>query len=1123
MEKITVDGNEACSKTSYLFTEVAGIYPITPSSTMAEHLDEWSSEGRLNLFNDNVKVVEMQSEAGAAGFVHGSLEAGLLTTTYTASQGLLLMIPNMYKVAGEMLPLVIHVAARSLATHALSILGDHQDIYAARSTGFVMLASSSVQDASYLAGVAHLSAIKASLPVLHFFDGFRTSHEIDKINVLSDFEYKEMIDMEALNKFRSRALNPMNPNTRGTAQNDSVYFQATESRNNFYNNVPNIVNEYMEKINAKANTNYKPFNYYGSPTAKYVIVAMGSVCETIKETIDYLNGDYGLVEVHLFRPFSKEYFLKSLPMTVEKIAVLDRTKEAGSVGEPLYLDVKSIVNTPIYGGRYGLSSKNTTPKDIKAVFEMLETNPINNFTIGIEDDLTHLSLKTDPNFKISNSKEFLIYGYGSDGMVTASKSIMKLVGNNTDNFVQGYFQYDSKKSGGVTTSHLRFNNNVIRSTYYVEKPSLVVCTKESYLDEYDILNNIEPNGTFILNTIKSEKELFVPNKVKNILLERNIKLYIINAYEIAAKVGLNNKISSILETVIIKLSNILDFDKAINEMKELVKAKFAKKGEQVVTANIQAMDLAIEGLVLVTEINSKEDKDYGNSVFDVVNHRKGDSLKTSDFLSISDGVFEPGTSAREKRMISDKVPKWINSNCISCNQCSLVCPHGVIRPYLIDQNEYNRLPEEIKNRCIKPLDKNLLDYYFIIAISVKDCTGCGLCINTCPGKNKEKALTFNSLDESLKENEQEIFDYLEKNIKEKNVTKDFVKNSQFYKPRFAFSGACAGCGETAYIKLLTQLLGDSLIVANATGCSSIYGGSFPSTPYLIPWANSLFEDNAEFGYGILIGNEVLKNRVKNIFQNHLNENNELYTKWLENSNSYQVTKEVFDQIDYNKIPELIPYKNYIVAKNVWTIGGDGWAYDIGYGGIDHILSTNDRAKILVLDTQVYSNTGGQSSKSSPKGSIAAFTTSGKKTNKKDLARMALSYPHVYVATVSLGANPNQLLKAFNEAINYDGPAIILAYTPCIEHGIEGGLINSVEMEKLATNSGYYPIFRFNPATNVFTLDSKNVNFDLYEDFLNKQTRYAMLKKVNPEKAEILIKENKEDAIRRFEYYKSLEK
>lgn len=1120
-KQITVDGNEACIKASYMFTELAGIYPITPSSPMAEHADVWSSKHIKNIFGDEVKIVEMQSEAGAAGFVHGSLEAGCLTSTYTASQGLLLMIPNMYKIAGEMLPCVIHVAARSLATHALSIFGDHQDVYATRATGFAMLASSSVQDAYYLGALSHLVAISSSMPFLHFFDGFRTSHEIDKIDILDESDFIDMIDYNALEKFKGKALSINNPNTRGTAQNDDIYFQVTESRNKYYNELPDKVSEYMNMINEKAGTNYRPFNYYGSKTASKVIVAIGSVCETIKEVVDSLE-NVGLIEVHLYRPFSVKYFLDVLPNTVEKIAVLDRTKEAGSIGEPLYLDVVSALkdkNIKVVGGRYGLSSKNTTPRDIKAVYDMLD-NPKNNFTIGIVDDVTNTSLRVDDSFTVGNSEEFLIYGYGSDGMVSASKSIMKLVGNNTDNYVQGYFEYDSKKSGGVTVGHLRFNKDKIRSTYYVENPSFVVVTKETYLNDFDCLSNIKDNGVFILNTIKTEQELnaTLPNNVKRVIIERNIKFYAINAYSLARSLGLSNKISTILESAILKLSNLIDYDIAKEEMKENARNRYFKKGEDIVKSNCEAIDRAVDYLKLINidDITTFDiDESYSN-IYEAMRKRKGNLLKTSDFIGTSDGIYEPGTSKYEKRNISEVVPFWINSNCIQCNMCSMVCPHGVIRPYLLSEEEYNKAPDYIKQRCTFDITKQ---GYYIVGISVKDCTGCGLCIKQCPGKKGVKALEFQKLDR--KDEEQKIFDYLDKNISYKKQNISNLKTIQYKKPKFEFHGACAGCGETAYIKLLTQMFGDNLVIANATGCSSIYGASLPSTPYTIPWSNSLFEDNAEFGYGILNATNFKRNKIKRIMEENLDSNKELFTKWLDNYDDYEVTKYVYDSLDYSKCPkELVDLKDYITKRVVFAVGGDGWAYDIGYGGIDHILSTNDNINVLVLDTQIYSNTGGQSSKASPKGSIASFTTSGKKNNKKDLARIALSYPHVYVAQVSLGANPNQLIKVFREAANYNGPSIIIAYAPCISHGIKGGMINTLDMEKLAVSSGYYPIFHYNPLEEKFYLDS-SADFDLYEEFLNSQTRYSMLSKINPDSAKELLESNKQNAINRYEYYRSL--
>lgn len=1118
----TMDGNEACARTSYMFTEIAGIYPITPSSPMAEHLDEWSND-TLNIFNDKVKVVEMQSEAGAAGFIHGALQNGVLATTFTASQGLLLMIPNMYKMAGEMLPCVMHVAARSLSTHALSIFGDHQDIYSARSTGFCMLASSSVQDASYLSGIAHLSAIESSLPFMHFFDGFRTSHEIDKIEVLELEDYKKLINLDALNKFRNRALNPMNPNTRGTAYNDDIYFQATEVRNKFYDEVPDIVNKYMEKINKLAGTTYKPFEYYGSKNAKKVIIAMGSVCETIKETIDNLDEELGLIEVHLYRPFSVKYLLNVLPDSVQKIAVLDRTKEFGSNGEPLYLDVVSALKNKqitIVGGRYGLSSKNTPPKCIKAVYDMLD-NPKNNFTIGITDDVTNLSLKTK-DFDIKTSKEILIYGYGSDGMVSASKSIIKLIGDNTKNYVQGYFQYDSKKSGGVTISHLRISDKKIKSTYYVENPDIVVVSKDSYFNEFEIIDKISKDSIFIVNTNKSETELInsFSSNLKKLLIDNNTKIYTLNAYDIASKVGLKNKISMIMECAYFYVTNIIDYKFAKEELIKYIKNKFSKKGDDIVNSNISALNMTENNIKEIKIGNSiNEDKKTIDDLYEAMFKRKGNDLPVSAFLSIPSGIFKPSTSKLEDKSISELVPHYISENCIECNQCSFVCPHSVIRPYLLSKEEYDASPDYIKTRCKKSM---LSDYYFIIGIAIKKCTGCGLCIKTCPGIKNIKALTFNSLSDEIKNKEQEVFDYLDKNIKDKNkFNTNTVKGIGFVKPKFEYCGACAGCGETSYIKLLTQLFKDNLVIANATGCSSIYGASAPSTPYNLPWASSLFEDNAEYGYGMLVSNNLIRNRIKNIMENNMdNENKELFKKWIDNYDNYEITKEVYDNLTDEIPDELKELKDYIPSRNYWCIGGDGWAYDIGFGGIDHVLASNENINILVLDTQVYSNTGGQASKASEIGSIASFATSGKKTNKKDLAKIALTYKNAYVAQISLGANMLQVLKALKEANDYNGPSIVIAYAPCISHGIKGGMENSVSMEKMAVECGYFPTFRRHPI-NGFTLDSKNVDFDKYNEFLNLQTRYSMLSKVNKDSNK-LLEENKKNAIQNYEYYKNLE-
>ncbi|MBO5096203.1 MAG: pyruvate:ferredoxin (flavodoxin) oxidoreductase [Bacilli bacterium] len=1107
MKKKILDGNEACSLSSYLFTEAAGIYPITPSSPMAEHIDNWSNNGMTNIFDSKVNVVEMQSEAGAAGLVHGLLKGGVLTTTYTASQGLLLMLPNMYKMAGEMLPCVMHVAARSLSTHALSILGDHQDIYASRMTGFNMLCSSNVEEANHFSAIAHLSAIDSSLPFMHFFDGFRTSHEINKVNILEKDDVKDLINKEALEKFKNRAINPNNPKTYGTNQNDDIYFQATEVRNKYYDEIPNVVNSYMGKINTIANTDYKPFNYYGSDKAKKVIVAMGSVTETIKEVIDDLNEEIGLIIVRLYRPFSKEYFMNVLPDTVEKVAVLDRTKEFGAEG-PLYLDVCSILkdtNIKVVGGRYGLSSKNTTPNQIKAVYDSLD-NPKDNFTIGIKDDVTNLSLDVT-DYKINKSNEMLIYGYGSDGMVSASKSLIKIIGNNSDKYVQCYNQYDSKKSGGVTKCHLRFSDNKIHSTYYVENPSLIAVTKDTYMNTFDILSDIKENGIFLLNTIKSEKEVidYLNNNDKNIIKNKNIKFYIINAYELARKVGLGNKISTILESCIIYLSNIIDYDKAINDLKNEITKRFELKSMDIVKANIDAIDSFKEYIkeVKIEDTYESIERPKYIDIFEAIVHRKGDELPVSTFLDMPDGTFDAATSRKEKRCITDIVPKWINSNCIKCNMCSFVCPHGVIRPFKLSDEEFNNAPDFIKERCV--------DNY-IIGISVKDCTGCGLCIKSCMAK--DKALISDKFVDNVKE--QEIFDYLVNNVTCKEENLNNVKNSQFKMPKIEFNGACAGCGQPAYIKLLTQLFGDSMVISNATGCSSIYGSSVPSMPYSIPWGTSLFEDNAEYGFGYLLADKFNKQKIVEIMKKY----GDVFNEYIENINSYEITKKVYDSIDFDKYSELLPYKDYIVKRNIWTIGGDGWAYDIGFSGIDHVLASGENAKILVLDTQVYSNTGGQASKATPKGSVALFASSGKNTSKKDLARMMMCYPNVYVAQVSLAANPMQLIKTFKEANEYNGPAIIIAYAPCISHGIKGGMINSLDMEKEAVSCGYFPIFRRNPLTG-FSLDCKP-NFELYDEFLNKQTRYTVLSKINENSSELLLS-NKDEAIERFKFYSSLEK
>lgn len=1135
MEYKIMDGNEACAHVSYNFTEVAGIYPITPSSPMAELTDTWSNDKKENYFNSYPKVIEMQSEAGAAGMVHGSLKAGCLTTTYTASQGLLLMIPNMYKIAGELLPAVIHVAARSLATHALSILGDHQDIYATRMTGFALLSSSSVQQVMDLTGVAHLAAIKGSVPFLHFFDGFRTSHELQKVKVIDTDKLKDLIDQDALEKFRNKKLNIENPTTSGTTQNDDIYFQSVEARNKYYNNLPDIVEEYMNEINKIAGTDYKPFNYYGSKKAKNIIVAMGSVCETIKETIDELLKDkeeVGLIEVHLYRPFSIKHLLNVLPKSVENIAVLDRTKEPGTIGEPLYLDIVSALhdkNINIVGGRYGLSSKNTTPRDINGIYEMLSDKLVNNFTIGINDDVNKTSIEPKNIVLNNNQTEFLIYGYGSDGMVSACKDIMKITGNASNAYVQGYFQYDSKKSGGVTKSHLRFSKNPIRSTYYVENPDFVMCTKESYLNKYNMLDGIKKNGTFILNTTKNIDEVneILTNHDKKILRERNIKFYILDALEIAKRVGLDHKISAIMEEVIFKIGHIIPFEYALKKQKESIEKKFANKGNKVAEKNIEALDLALENIKLVDlyKLSTQEkDKEKKESIFEKIASGKGDTLKVSELAEYNDGIFPKALSTLEKRSISDISAHYKPENCIGCNMCSFVCPHAVIRPFLLNEEEALNAPESLKEQLI---DANIKgeNLKYTIGISLPDCTGCKLCANICPGKKGEKALVMENIEE-LRRTKQDAYDYLFNNVSEKRLLPTTtVKGSQFVKPKFEFSGACAGCGETPYLKLLTQLFGDNMIVANATGCSSIYSASLPTTAYSIPWANSLFEDNAEFGYGITIADKEKKEKIKKIISENINkiDDNEIdiYNAYLDEI-TIESSNDLYNIIDNTNIKELKKYKDDIKKKSIWCIGGDGWAYDIGFSGIDHVLSNYNNINILVLDTEVYSNTGGQSSKSSKIGSVAKFTSKGKEVAKKDLAKIALTYPHVYVGSIALGANMQHAINVLKEAENYNGPSIVLAYAPCISQGILTGMESTIEEEKKAVNSGYYPLFHFDPVKNEFKLDMK-ADFDKYYEFIAGEDRYRILKKINPDKYHELLEQNKINAEDRYQYYVELDK
>lgn len=1124
MEQKIMDGNSACSYVSYNFTEVAGIYPITPASTMAEKVDEYSASGKTNMFGDVVKVVEMQSEAGAIGMVHGLLQNGVLATTYTASQGLLLMIPNMYKIAGELLPCVINVAARTVATHALSIMGDHSDIYSTRPTGFAIFSSSSVQQVMDLTGVSYLSSIKGRIPFVNFFDGFRTSHEYNKINVIDNEIFKELLDYKALENFRKNSLDIDNPTTRGTNQGDMVYFEAVEARNKYYEKLPDIVNDYMEKINKKINTNYKPFNYYGDKNAKKVIVAMGSVCETVKEVIKEEKG-LGLIEVHLYRPFSSKYFLNVLPKSVRKIAVLDRTKEAASNGEPLYLDVVEIIKKhnlkiEVVGGRYGLSSKNTTKNDIDAVYKYLDNKILKTFTIGINDDVNNISLTpTTRSFK-NTSKEILIYGYGSDGMVTTSKNILTLIGEKTPSYVQGYFEYDSKKSGGVTKSHLRFSKEVINSPYYVTNPYMVVCSKDTYLKKYDVLNNIKENGIFLLNTEKDINNLneVLPVEVINEIKEKKINFYIINANKIAYENNIPNKISMIMEMAILNLMGEVDMSLVKKEMKHLIKINFSKKGIDVVNSNINALSSSLTSLkkvdisLLTSKINMEK---VNNTLYSKLEHARCDLIKVSDFNSNIDGVFEGGTSALEKRGLSNIIPSYDKDKCIMCNMCSLVCPHAVVRPYLLDKEEIEKSPLSVKEH-LKDAKIKDNDLSFTIGISVPDCTGCSLCGMVCP----TKAITLKKQNLEARQKEMERYNYLQ-TVSEKHVLpKTTIKGSQFVKPKFEFSGACAGCGETPYLKLLSQLFGDDLMIANATGCSSIYGASIPSMPYTVPWVNSLFEDNAEFGYGIRVGEDFMHEKVKRVFKEYKNKvnskNKKLIDKYLK-SYSKEVAEEVYNNLDYEDFKEIIPLKKYIKEKTIFIVGGDGWAYDIGYGGIDHVLANNENVNILVLDTEVYSNTGGQSSKSTRMGATAKFASSGKKTAKKDLAKMALNYKNVYVATVSLGANYMQTIKALTEAASYNGPSIIICYAPCIAHGIKSGMKSAIEEEKLVTESGYFPLFRYNPETEKFTLDSK-ADFTKYNEIFNRENRYS----INEEEKISLLEQNKKNAIDRYNEYKTLE-
>ena len=1173
MSKImkTMDGNEAAAYASYAFTEVAGIYPITPSSPMADFVDIWASEGKKNLFGMPVKVIEMQSEAGAAGTVHGSLQAGALTTTFTAAQGLLLKIPNMYKIAGQMLPGVIHVAARSLAAQALSIFGDHQDIYACRQTGFAMLATGSVQEVMDLAGVAHLSAIKGRVPFMHFFDGFRTSHEIQKIEVMDYSVFDRLLDKEAVEEFRRNSMNPENPKIRGTAQNDDIYFQTRELTNKFYDAIPDIVAYYMDEISKVTGRKYAPFVYYGAPDATRVIVAMGSVTQTLEEVVDHLNSKgekVGVLKVHLYRPFSIKHMFDVIPSTVEKIAVLDRTKEPGSLGEPLYLDIKAAYygkeNAPvIVGGRYGLSSKDVDPAQMIAIYENLNLDtPKNGFTVGIVDDVSFTSLPVGEKISLSDSDciECLFYGLGADGTVGANKNSIKIIGDKTDLYAQAYFAYDSKKSGGYTRSHLRFGKKPIRSTYLVSNPHFIACSVAAYLDIYDVVDGLRDGGTFLLNSIWDAQKTVekIPNRVKRILAQKNANFYILNATKLAYEIGLGNRTNTIMQSAFFKLSGIINYEEAQKYMKEYAYKTYHKKGDKIVEMNYKAIDEGASELVKI-EIDPswinlkdeiKEDKYKGSSFVENIvkpmNAARGDSLPVSAFVGYEDGSFESGTTEFEKRGVGVMVPKWIGENCIQCNQCAFVCPHAVIRPFLIDENEMSNAPQGVKDRAIDAKGKELAGLKYKIQVSPLDCTGCELCAHECP--SKEKSLVMVPLNGEIEKGEQENADYLFKKVvyKDDLVNKQSVKGSGFAQPLFEFHGACPGCGETPYITLVTRLFGEQLMVANATGCSSIYGGSAPSSPYRksnktgngVAWANSLFEDNAEFGMGMKIATATIRHRVENIMLNTKdkapNAIAALYNDWLANKEDRLVTQSIRDTLvplleanqDIPGAKELLSLKQYIAKKSQWIIGGDGWAYDIGYGGLDHVLASGENVNVLVLDTEVYSNTGGQSSKSSRSGSVAQFSASGKSVQKKDLGQISMTYGNIFVAQINLNASQANVIKAITAAEAYDGPSLIIAYSPCIAHGIKGGLTMSGDQAQLATACGYWPTYVYDPSLvaqgkNPLKITSKEPQWDRYEEFLLNEVRYNSLKKINPQHADELFAQNLSDAKRRYRQLKRL--
>ena len=1166
---LTLEGNQAAAYIAYMFSEVSAIYPITPSSDMAEYVDQWSANGKKNILGSTVEVSEMQSEAGAAGAMHGALQAGALASTFTASQGLLLMIPNMYKMSGELLPAVFHVSARSIAAQALSIFGDHSDVMSVRQAGFAMLATGSAQEIMDIAGIAHLAAIKSRIPFLHFFDGFRTSHEIQKVEAMDQDEMAKLLDYDAIQRFRDNALNPEKPVTRGTAQNPDIYFQAREAANNFYDEIPDLVEEYMVEIKKITGREYHPFTYYGHPEATDITIAMGSINETIRETIDYemANGKkIGVITCHLYRPFSKKYFMKVFPKTVKRIAVLDRTKEIGANGEPMYLDVRDLFygqeNAPmIIGGRYGLSSKDTTPSMMQSVYNNLASeNPINGFTVGIIDDVSFKSLPLLPEINCAKEStiEAKFYGLGADGTVGANKNSIKIIGENTDLYCQAYFSYDSKKSGGFTNSHLRFGEEPITSPYLVNNPDFVACHVPAYLTKYEMLEGLKDGGTFLLNSIYDEAKTIetLPNYFKQYMAEHNIKFYIINGTKLAAEIGLGNRTNTIMQSAFFKLADIIPYDQAKEEMKKFIVKSYGSKGEKIVNMNYKAVDAGEDVINIevpaewanleVTSIVPEQKvalTDFVKNVAQVIDAQKGDTLPVSTFIGMEDGTIPNGTTAYEKRGIATEVPEWQAENCIQCNQCSYVCPHAAIRPFLLDEKDVNNAPDGTDTITGKGPIK---EYEFRIQVSTLDCTGCGICAEVCP--SKEKSLIMKEAITQFDEIDRWLYMDNEVGYKENVVDKmKNVKNSQFAQPLFEFSGACAGCGETPYIKAATQLFGERMIIANATGCSSIYGGSAPSTPYCThddsgagpAWANSLFEDNAEYGYGMAVAIKKIRSRMEEMMNAGI-ESGEFTGELADAMNVWITGKDGVDSSEeatkvlrpllkaaqgkYGK--DINGLTHYLIKKSFWIIGGDGWAYDIGFGGLDHVISTGEDVNILVLDTEVYSNTGGQASKATPVGAVAKFATSGMKTRKKSLSAMAMTYGYVYVAQISMGASQAQTFKVLKEAEAYPGPSVIIAYSPCIAHGIKTGMQSAEEEEKFAVTSGYWQLTRYNPelekeGKNPFILDSKEPAWDTFHDFIYNEVRYTSLQKGFPEEADRLSKIAVEDAKWRYNQFKRM--